>query len=669
MKIFILGFILLFTGCSQAQNFKFGKVSKEELAEKVHPLDPSANAAVLFKKESVRFDFSGRTGFYQVRTVHERIKIYNKEGFDWATKRIRLSNQLNSKSESLHSLKGYTYNLINGEIEDDKLKKDGVFKEEVNKYWDINSFTMPSVNDGCVIEYTYEIQSPFLAIDDIEFQYTIPLNTFDLSIRTPEYFIYNKLVNPQAFYSPVINQSKTNRTIRATDTNRSSGVVTKTTISQSELSFLENIITSSETNIPALKDEPFVDNLNNYKAKLILELTSIKYPNQPFQSLSSSWNAVAKTIYDNSEFGSQLDRSSYYKDDIDDIISGVDNPAKKAFMIFNFVKTKVRWNEFYGYSSYIGVRKAYKEGVGNVADINLMLISMLRYAGISADPILVSTKNNGIPLFPTRQGFNYVICFMEGDGFSALLDATEPFSDFNILPERALNWQGRLIKEDGNSEWINLTPESLSAEVTYLNLKINTDLSIEGKVMNQKTDYLAKQFRNRFANVNKEEYIKYLEKDNGELVVSDLEIKNAKNSSQPVKVVYNFELSNDVEEVGDNVYFLPMLFLASKENPFKSETRNYSIDLSFPFNDKYVVNIMIPEGYQVESLPQSKKIEFNGDQGAFTYIVNQNGNFLQVNVNFIMKTSIVRSYDYKEFKKFYSSIVETQNEKIVLKKI
>lgn len=669
MKVTVLVFILLFTLNSQAQNFKFGKVSKAELAESFNPTDSSANATVLYKKEDIRFEFSQSEGFRQIREVHERIKVYNKEGYKWATKRIRLYNESNSKSEDFQSLKGYTYNLVDGKIEDFKLKKEGVFKEEVNKYWKISSFTMPNINDGSVIEYTYEISSPFSAIDDIEYQYTIPINTFDLSVKTPEYFIYNKLLNPKASYVPNIDQSKRNRTERTTDRNRTGVYVSKTTYSHSEFSFIENVITSNETNIPALKNEPFIDNLDNYKAKLTLELTAIKYPNAPYNLLSSSWDAVTKTIYDNSEFGNQLDRSNYYKDDIDAIISNVDDPAQKAFLIFNFVKTKVKWNEFYGYNSDIGVRKAYKEGVGNVADINLMLISMLRYAGIKADPVLISTKNNGIPLFPTRKGFNYVICYMRGEGFSVLLDATEPFSEFNVLPERVLNWQGRVIKEDGNSGWINLSPLSLSNETTYLNVKINKDLSIEGKVRNQKSDYIAKQFRNRFANVNNDEYIKYLEKDNGELLVSDLEIENAKNIGKPVKVVYSYELNNEVEEVGDNVYFTPMLFLATKENPFKSELRNYPIDLSFPFNDKYIVNIMIPEGYKVESLPESKKFEFNGDQGEFTYLVTKNGNFLQLNVNFIMKSSLVFAKDYEMFKKFYASIVETQSEKIVLKKI
>ena len=59
------------------------------------------------------------------------------------------------------------------------------------------------------------------------------------------------------------------------------------------------------------------------------------------------------------------------------------------------------------------MRKAYKDKTGNVAEINLMLTAMLRYAGINANPVLVSTRSNGIALFPNRTAFNYVIAAVE----------------------------------------------------------------------------------------------------------------------------------------------------------------------------------------------------------------------------------------------------------------
>ncbi len=48
-----------------------------------------------------------------------------------------------------------------------------------------------------------------------------------------------------------------------------------------------------------------------------------------------------------------------------------------------------------------------------------------------------------------------------------------------------------------------------------------------------------------------------------------------------------------------------MLYLVSKENPFKQEVREYPVDFGYPKQEKYNININIPEGFVVESMPES----------------------------------------------------------------
>jgi hypothetical protein len=44
------------------------------------------------------------------------------------------------------------------------------------------------------------------------------------------------------------------------------------------------------------------------------------------------------------------------------------------------------------------------------------------------------------------------------------LDATDKYSNPNILPFRDLNWFGRLIRKDGSSENVDLMPKVASAD-------------------------------------------------------------------------------------------------------------------------------------------------------------------------------------------------------------
>src|SRR5690606_6913115 len=95
------------------------------------------------------------------------------------------------------------------------------------------------------------------------------------------------------------------------------------------------------------------------------------------------------------------------------ILAGIEDDSKKMDLIFNYVRKKVKWNNILGYSTDFGVKEAYNEGVGNVADINLMLIAMLRYAKLNADPMLISTRSNDIPLYPSTSAFNYVVAAVQ----------------------------------------------------------------------------------------------------------------------------------------------------------------------------------------------------------------------------------------------------------------
>ncbi|MCC1483877.1 DUF3857 domain-containing protein [Winogradskyella immobilis] len=658
--------IVFYSSFITAQDFKYGKVSKEELAEKVHSVDASANAAVLYRNEDISFVYT-QDGFIQEREVHERIKIYNKEGYNWATKKVYLYEGGGGSKEKIQSIKGTTYNLIDGKIQKDKLKKDGIFEEDYSEFTEINTITMPNIQDGAVIEYSYKISSPFIVIDDIVLQNDIPINKLDIRIATPQFYVYNKLINPKAFYSPKLNESKMKKTFVSSSSSGRS--VTGTTFDTSTSEYSDNVIKVTDENIPALKEESYAGNMNNYRAKMSMELSAIvnRY-GAVEKSYSSSWEKVSKSIYESPNFGAQFKRTNFFKDDVTSIVAGVEDPFQKAFTLQNYVKSKVKWNGYNGIYTQKGIRNAYKEGEGNVADINLLLITMLRSQGINANPVLVSTRSNGIPLYPTRNGFNYVVCMVQNGQNYILLDASEPYSMVNVLPERALNWRGRLVMDNGTSDWVSLRPNSQAKETTSLNVQFNDDFSVKGKVRQSMTSNVALRYRKKYASMSQDDHIKSIESGKGAIEVSEINFENANDITEPVKLSYNYELSDAIDDIGGKLYFSPMLFMATKENPFKLDERNYPIDFTMPILDKYVVNVEMPEGYKVEALPKSEIIDFKEGAAKFSYIAKENGKYLQFVINFDLKTSIIDPTDYGVFKQFFEKMIEKQAEQVVLTK-
>lgn len=663
---FVAAFMLLSVGAG-AQDFRFGKVSLEEVKETAHPKDQEADAAILYRSQSVYYEFSDHTGFTLVTDVHERIKIYTKEGFDWATKEI--SHYQNSRDkEKVTSIKGYTYNEKDGKLTEEKLKGNGIFNEEASNYRLITKLTMPAVQEGSVIEYKYTLRSPFVtSIDDTPLQYTISVNRLEAKVAIPEYLVFRKYYNTKSPLHLPVNET-TKPFVHTTTTSRRN--LSQNTTGTARLEFMQNVYEVTADNIPALIDEDYVDYLHNYAAFLKWELTSTRFPNSMVENFSKNWEGVAKSIFDDGGFQKEVNRDGFFKKDVNKLLEGVNAPLERAAVVYDFVRQKVKWNGYFGFTAESGGKSAFNKGEGNVGDINLLLTAMLKYAGLNANPVVVSTRSNGIPIYPTRNGFNYVIAVIElPNNNYVLLDATDPHAAMGELPARARNWQGRIIREDASSAWINLNPQVQSQERSILSYELGNDMILRGKSINLHNGLFAKAYREKFLGINEQSLLENLEKGKGNVKLSEVKQENLKSIGIDVKETYGFELQQGVDVINDKIYIKPFIFNSLAENPFKADERNYPVFFEFPMLKNTTVNVLIPEGYEVEALPESLITTINDGEGQFKFLVNQNGRYLRLESELDLKNIIFLPAQYKALKDFYSQMVEKQSEAIVLKKI
>ena len=664
MKNAILLLFLSINLTAYSQDYKFGKVSKDELQEKFNSLDSTANATYLFKYRKTYFEYRQEEGFVLVTDIHERLKIYNQEGFSYATNSA-LAYKSGGVKEKVTGLKGYTYNLIKDKVSEDKLKKDAIFETEISKFRDEVKFTMPNIKNGSVIEYKYKIVSPFATnVDEFVFQHDIPVKKIEASFEAPEY--YNFKLNAKGYLNIVpVKETKQDKIefttkSRSNDSGRDLNNI-NTSYSRSIVEFTKQIWKYNLSNIPALKEESFVNNISNYRSSVKYELSYTQFPDSPMEYYSTTWEDVVKTIYESEDFGRELTRSNYYKDDIDKLLINNPSPQEKIRLIYNYVKSRVKWNSYYSKYTNDGVREAYKDQVGNVAEINLMLTSMLRYAGINSNPVLISTRQNGIPLFPTREGYNYVISCVEIPDGVILLDATSKYSSSNILPFRTLNWEGRIIRKNGSSALINLYPKEKSKKTVSMMVGFDENGNINGTIRTLMTAYRAMRYRESYIGTNKEQFLGML--------ISNFEVKNDLELSKPIMETYKFTLESQADVIGDEMYISPLFFLSTMENPFKLEKREFPVDFGYPYMDKFMVNINIPEGYIVESMPNPKMIKLPNNLGAFKYDIAENNTKIQLVVESEINEAIISASYYEALKEYFKQMIEKENEQIVLKKL
>jgi hypothetical protein len=667
MKTNLLVFVLFFTffySNSNAQEFKLGKVSIAELQEKEHPKDPSAVAAILFSKGEVKFEFSQNDGFQMFTEVKTRIKIYKKEGYDYATQEIRYYLVGNSK-ELISVSDAVTYNLVDGKIEKTKLKSEGEFDENINRYWGQKKITMPNIKEGSVIEFQYTIKTNSIgSLREWDFQSSIPVNHSEYITYIPEYFVYN--TNKKGFIFPKVTSKNYSKTVSVSSKERKTNVTTN--MQQEEFTYQETQTTYLAENLPAMKDEAYVNNIENYTSSISHELSMTKFDNRPTKIYSTDWESVTKTIYEFEDFGLELNKKDYFEEDLKTLISGEKTRSETIGTIFNYVKSNIKWNGRYNFFCNEGVKTAYKNKTGNVAEINLMLTAMLRYAGFDANPVIISTRSNGIALFPSLNAFNYVISAVETPEGLILMDATEIFSTPNVLPLRDLNWFGRLIRKDGTSTQISLSPTMLSKEISTMNVVMNTDGTIDGKIRIQYTNHEALEFRKNNLDSKEDAYLEKLENDNNNIEIGEYVRANELDLSKPIMETYSFKSNKDVEIINDKIYLSPLLFLAYTENPFKQETREYPVDFGYPFESKIYINIDIPQGYKVEFLPKAANLLTGDNIGAFSYVVENTDNKIKMIITTTINMAIVPADFYDVLKEFYQGMITKENEKIILTK-
>lgn len=642
MKNFLLILLVTISISLSAQKHELGKVTIDELKEKSHPKDTSAVAAVLFKKGKTNFILDPDGRWYIYTEIDYKIKIYKKEGLKYADQKGKyyiggITDEVVSYSNAA------TYNLVDGKVVKTKLKSDSEFKEVINEDWKEKKISLPAVKEGSIIEFTYSLRSPYITnLKDWYFQREIPINYVEYNVTIPKYFEYRTVITG---YEEI--------------------ELKNTPIPISRHGEMEHTYTKS--NVPALIEEDYVNNIENYTSILKFELISVDYGIK--ENIALDWDGATKKIYEDEDFGPQLNKTNYYEEDLKPLLQGISDRDEKINIIFNYVKSRMTWNGHLGYYCKDGVKNAYNTKVGNAAEINLMLTSMLRHAYINANPVLVSTRDNGISIFPSRTSFDYVIAAVEIEDDLILLDATYKNCTPNILPKKALNWYGRIIRKEGSSNQVDLFPKIISKNYINGMVSISKEGKIEGKLRQQYTDYLAFSFREKNAKMEQTSYLEKLEKKYNNIEISDYAITNVDSLKNPIIETFSFKSNNSIEIIGKKMYFSPLFFFAENDNPFKKDKREYPIDFVYPTEEKYIFSITIPEDYTIESLPKSGALSMSNNIGGLKYIINVNDKQIQISVTTNINYSMVPAEYYEELKTFFSQLIIKENEKIILTKI
>lgn len=665
-KLAVLFLFVSFYTIAQKPPIKLGEVSKADVEMKEYALNPDADAVILcdYGYHSFQYNMSEGQWEHSLKRIC-RIKIFNDDGFDWAEESISLYDN-NNVEESISVIKGYTYNIENGKLTKTKLSKSNVFKENSSKNYTTVRFSMPNVKEGSVVEFSYSITSNSLAIlDPWYFQYSIPVKWSEYVVSIPDYFNYIKDASGFERYHKYETNTRP-RNISWTSSARGN-----TNVSSNRVDYTDNIFHWVAKDMPELKDESYVGNVNNYMQSIGFQLSSRQFFDKTYKNYLGTWEDITRqflTEYEN--FGPNMRKRNFYKDITESILAEYPDPKNRAAAVYTFVSNHMKWNKYNGFIPKQNIKKAYEERAGSCPDINGLLVSMLRAVELDADPVIISTITNGLvhPVYPILDKYNYLIARVIVDGKTILLDATEKDVPIGLLPMRCLNQRGYAISKT-NPGWVDIVPIKGAEKSVFCMLDLQETGAVSGSVNYKFDGYSSYNIRDKITRDGKEKYIENVKSNKTDWAIKSVELDIPEEIEKPLKEVIEVESLDIAEAMGNMIYLNPIVSGKIDENPFKQDERKLPIEFVVPVKNSYVISLTIPEGYVVDEVPESINIVTPDRTANLKYIVQKTGNRLQVVHSWQIKQSFYGPEKFMDLKEFYAMLVSKQNEQIVLKKI
>ena len=323
-----------------------------------------------------------------------------------------------------------SYNFEDGQLKIVTIGESECHIEKINENWSRKKFAIPNVRAGTVIDYTYTINSDYmLNLPDWEFQWQIPVLNSRYTIGMIPFYEYQFLLQGA-------NEFDEYNSIKSTGLEREFFGV----------KFTDMIYTFGMKNLPSFKDESYITSASDYIIKLDFQLSKINYPNGGQVDVLTTWPLLIKDMMVDPDFGKFAIAARKQAKNLIPVSRLILLPEQQRLdSVVNFVKTNFQWNESYG----LHVRQKMKEILtkrrASSSEINLLTVGLLNAVGIKADPVILSTRNNGKVKrsYPFLNSFNNTIAVATVDSNQVLIDATDLLLPNNRIPTSCLNEIGR----------------------------------------------------------------------------------------------------------------------------------------------------------------------------------------------------------------------------------
>jgi Domain of Unknown Function with PDB structure (DUF3857) len=620
-----------------------GVIDKADLLMKECAFDKKAEAVRLIDWGKVEVAGSNNYGwnptvfksYYQRRV---RVKILNEKGLSQANVKISFVSYENY--ERIMKIEAYTYNLEAGEkVKVSRVDKSSIYRKKINEGISDLIIVFPEVKVGSVIEYAFTMERGGASyINDWNFQYNIPVRFSEYQVQSPDFLEFREKVigNP---------------------------VVEKKELNMSPTTFIKSY---RMLNIVGLKEEPFMGAAEDYRQKIEFLLAQVGLQSNEALDMRTSWSTVVNDMMKSEYFGKQIDNFLPNTFNLANQWKHIPDLETRVQTVFTYVKQNMTWNERESVVCYDGVKKAFEAKTGSSADINLILLNLLKQADIRCYPILFSTRKNGQvnTMYPNIGQFNTIMAYVPVANKYYILDATDKTAWLKMIPAPVVNTNGFLMQGE-SGKWIEVLENKTKYKVfTAIRSEMTEDGKMKGEAVVNCTGYAKKERCESWVKDAEAFKKTYFQIPGLALNIDDIMVNHVDIDSLPLEQKIKF--SATLNNTGDYTIFKVNMFSGLQKNPFINEERVSDVDYGFLQEFTVVSSCTLPPGFKCDSLPGNLSLQMTDKSIVFNRFVNVADNQLTVRLSLKFENSYYPVSNYGEFREFNKKLYAVLDEDIVL---
>lgn len=430
-----------------------------------------------------------------------------------------------------------------------------------------------------------------------------------------------------------------------------------------------NYYTFSASNIPAYIDEP----LSPIK-ELVLPYVAFapdKFSVANYEGDMSSWESLGRFSYELNKNRDEL--SEEMKTIIADLIAAANTEEEKVKILYRYLQENMRYVSIQlgvgGWQTF-DAKYVERNKYGDCKALTNFMKSMLTEVGIEAHAALIRNGDeaNDQSLDFSTSDFNHVILYVPKVKEKGLwLECTSSDLPAGVIGSSNENRFALIVKPEG-SELIR-TPASTKDDnllISNINMTILKDGTAKIKAEQKATGHQDMTYRYYALNESSDDIKKVLQNSFSlpSFKIKDYALKPNKEIPE-TEIMLDLEVPKYASKGGKRLFISPNPINQLTYVPREVEERQLPIENRYAFSDVDIVTIEIPEGYEVESIPE-ENLTIENDFGKYTITFEQKENKLIYTRVMERKLFFFPKERYDDYREFLKVISKADRMKVVL---